>query len=176
MVEGTAPSSSSRQQLAPSSSSRRELGARSTRRYERALAAALGSSRDRGLASIPASNRAQVALELGEAADAQRRTESLLRRDPNFVDGRALLAAVKYERGDKAGAEEAYAQLCVPAIASQSGATLTRGLGSDDWCELYSTSDVVRGRWTPAAISAYEAFLASRDRRARLAADSRGVR
>mmetsp|Transcript_30148 Transcript_30148/g.93257 ORF Transcript_30148/g.93257 Transcript_30148/m.93257 type:complete len:156 (+) Transcript_30148:495-962(+) len=122
MVEGTAPSSSSRQQLAPSSSSRRELGARSTRRYERALAAALGSSRDRGLASIPASNRAQVALELGEAADAQRRTESLLRRDPNFVDGRALLAAVKYERGDKAGAEEAYAQLCVPAIASQSAA------------------------------------------------------
>ena len=67
--------------------------------YDRSLDAAL--ARDRSFASIPASNRAQAALELGDAGDAERRTLNLLRRDPNFVDGRALLAAIRFAQGSK---------------------------------------------------------------------------
>ena len=142
--------------------------------YQKSLDAALASKRDRGLASIPASNRAQVAVELGDLKDAERRTENLLRRDPNFVDGRALLAAIRFERGDRAGAEEAYAALCVPTVTSPNGfSPPKRGLGGSDWCELYSTVDVVVGRWTPRTLDAYARFLASRDARARVAADTR---
>jgi tetratricopeptide (TPR) repeat protein len=143
--------------------------------YQRSLDAALASKRDRGLASIPASNRAQVAVELGDLKDAARRTENLLRRDPNFVDGRALLAAVRYKLGDANDAEAAYAQLCVPGVKSQSGVILTDGIGGSDYCELYATSDVVKGRWTPTTIEAYEAFLKSRDPRARVAANTRDL-
>ena len=143
--------------------------------YQKSLDAALASKRDRGLASIPASNRAQVAVELGDLKDAARRTENLLRRDPNFVDGRALLAAIRYKLGDANGAEESYAQLCVPGVKSQRGAVFTDGIGGSDWCELYASTDVVKGRWTPATIGAYEAFLKSRDPRARVAANTRDL-
>ena len=142
------------------------------RSYDRSLAAALAN--ERALASIPASNRAQAALELGDAGDAERRAANLVRRDPNFVDGRALLAAIRFERGDRAGAEEAYAALCVPTVTSPNGfSPPKRGLGGSDWCELYSTVDVVVGRWTPRTLDAYARFLASRDARARVAADTR---
>ena len=140
--------------------------------YQKSLDAALASKRDRGLASIPASNRAQVAIELGDLKDAARRTENLLRRDPNFVDGRALLAAIRYKLGDANGAEESYAQLCVPGVKSQRGAVFTDGIGGSDWCELYASTDVVKGRWTPTTIESYEAFLKSRDPRARVAANT----
>lgn len=143
--------------------------------YQKSLDAALASKRDRGLASIPASNRAQVAIELGDLKDAARRTENLLRRDPNFVDGRALLAAIRYKLGDANGAEESYAQLCVPGVKSQRGAVFTDGIGGSDWCELYASTDVVKGRWTPTTIGAYEAFLKSRDPRARVAANTRDL-
>lgn len=123
--------------------------------------------------SVPAANRAQVALELGDPADAERRTVSLLRKDPNFLDARALLAAVRYSRGDKDGAEESFAQLCRPTVSSPNRfSPPTKGIGGTDWCELYSTSDIVTGRWTPTAISAYNAFLKSRKASARIAADS----
>ena len=143
--------------------------------YQKSLDAALASKRDRGLASIPASNRAQVAVELGDLKDAARRTENLLRRDPNFVDGRALLAAIRYKQGDANAAEASYAQLCVPGVKSQRGATFTDGIGGSDWCELYASTDVVKGRWTPTTIQAYEAFLKSRDPRARVAANTRDL-
>ena len=143
--------------------------------YQKSLDAALASKRDRGLASIPASNRAQVAIELGDLKDAARRTENLLRRDPNFVDGRALLAAIRYKQGDSNAAEASYAQLCVPGVKSQRGAVFTDGIGGSDWCELYASTDVVKGRWTPTTIQAYEAFLKSRDPRARVAANTRDL-
>ena len=116
-----------------------------------------------------------MAIELGDLKDAARRTENLLRRDPNFVDGRALLAAIRYKLGDANGAEESYAQLCVPGVKSQRGAVFTDGIGGSDWCELYASTDVVKGRWTPATIEAYEAFLKSRDPRARVAANTRDL-
>ena len=79
-----------------------------------------------------------------------------------------------FARRDAAGAEEAYAALCVPAISSPNGfLPPRRGLGGDDWCDLYSSVDVVRGRWTPKAIDAYARFLASRNPKARASADAR---
>ena len=59
------------------------------------------------------------------------------------------------------------ARPCVPGVKSQRGAVFTDGIGGSDWCELYASTDVVKGRWTPTTIGAYEAFLKSRDPRAR---------
>ncbi|KAJ1462901.1 hypothetical protein M885DRAFT_556602 [Pelagophyceae sp. CCMP2097] len=143
--------------------------------YDRSAAAAAVSRTGRGFQSIPLSNRAQVALELGDAVDAEKRIVNLLRRDPNFVDGRALLAAVRWSRGDTNGAEEAFSALCRPAIAAPNGFNKPiQGLGGSDWCELYSKdASTVQGRWTPKSIAAFEAFTSARKPGARVLADSR---
>ena len=57
---------------------------------------------------------------------------TLLRRDPNFVDGTALLATLRWSQGDVAGATTAYASLCDTPI----------------WCETYASDAAVLGRWT----------------------------
>ena len=61
------------------------------------------------------------------------KVRTLLRRDPNFVDGTALLATLRWSQGDKAGATTAYASLCDTPI----------------WCETYASDAAVLGRWTP---------------------------
>ena len=58
---------------------------------------------------------------------------------------------------------------------ADASATFTDGIGGSDWCELYASTDVVKGRWTPTTIGAYEAFLKSRDPRARVAANTRDL-
>jgi len=138
--------------------------------YDRAVAAAVKTE----YASVPSENRALVAVQLGDLADAQRRTEALVRRDPNFLDGKALLAAVKFARGDKDGAEATFALLCRPAVSApnQFKAPI-QGIGGPDFCDLYSNADFVRDRWTPAAVAAYDAFLGNRNRNARIAANTR---
>lgn len=142
--------------------------------YDRAVAAA---AKAKTSTSIAAANRAQVAIELGDLEDAERRTVVLLRKDPNFLDARALLAAVRYTRGDSNGAEESFAQLCRPTISSPNRfRPPTPGIGGTDWCELYSKSEILQGRWTPSAIAAYDAFLASRKPSARIAANSNPFR
>lgn len=136
--------------------------------------AAATAARDRALASLPALNRACVALELGEPEDAARRTATLLRRDPNIIDGHALEAALKYRAGDATGAEAAYAKVCVPGVGSPDGFRAPKpGIGGTEFCEFYASADAVRGRWTPTAVDAYATFLASRDTRARVAANTR---
>jgi len=144
--------------------------------YDRAAAAAF-DAKTAATASLARQNRAQVALELGDWADAESRVVALVRRDPNFLDGRALLAAIKFRRGDKDGAEEAFAAICRPAVSSPNRFTPpTRGLGGTDWCEAYASRDIVTGRWTPTATEAYDAFLASRSKSARLVADANPFR
>lgn len=138
--------------------------------YDRATAAAIKSQAS---VSIAVANRAQVAMELDDLADAEKRVATLLRKDPNFLDGRALMAAIKYARGDAAGAEASFASLCRPTVSApnQFNAPI-KGLGGTDWCELYSSRDIVLGRWTPKATAAYDAFLSSRTPSARIAADA----
>lgn len=101
----------------------------------------------RDFESIPRSNEALALFELGSLAEAEKTTRTLLRRDPGFRDGRALLAALRFEQSDRAGAATAVGELC-------------DGAGGSMWCRRYSTVDVVLGRWTPKAVDAYRRLLA----------------
>ena len=117
-------------------------------RWEDAAAAyALAASASRrDFESIPRSNEALALFELGELASAEKRARSLIRRDPNFKDGAALLAALRLEQGDPGGAASAVALLC-------------SGPEGSAWCQRYSTVDVVMGRWSPRAVAAYRRLL-----------------
>lgn len=142
--------------------------------YDLAVAAAAKAKQSE---SVAAENRAQVAFELGDAADAERRAVALLRRDPNFLDARAFLAAVRFARGDSTGAEASFADLCRPAVSAPNQfRPPTPGIGGTDFCELYATTEVVQGRWTPKSIAAYDAFLRSREKNARIAANANPFR
>jgi len=100
----------------------------------------------RDFESIPRSNLALVQFQLGALADAERTANKLVRRDPGFRDGFALLAALRLEQDDVAGAVRAFDGVCA---------------GSDGgmWCNRYSTEEVVMGRWTPRAVDSYRKLL-----------------
>lgn len=100
----------------------------------------------RDFESIPASNEALARLELGELPRAESIVRRILRRDPNFVDAKALLATLRWLQEDKGGAANAIATLC-------------QGDNGPMWCGRYSTEDVVLGRWTPTAVRAYRQLL-----------------
>jgi len=110
--------------------------------YEASVKAA-----DKEFASIPRSNEALALFELGQLAESEKRTKVLMRKDPVFVDAKALLATLRYEQGDRAGAATVIGDLC-------------RGDNGDVWCEQYSNVDIVIGRWTPKAVDAYRRLLA----------------
>ena len=74
-------------------------------------------------------NAALVHVELGELDAAEALAQGLIREDPNFVDALALLAAVRWLRGDAGGAASAVARLCT---------------GPSALCERYASVDVVR--------------------------------
>ncbi|KAH8092269.1 hypothetical protein JL720_5237 [Aureococcus anophagefferens] len=63
------------------------------------------------------------------------------------------------------------AALCVPTVTSPNGAAAAEPASAVDWCELYSTVDVVVGRWTPRTLDA--CALPREPREARVAADTR---
>jgi len=107
-------------------------------------AAATVSRRD--FESIPRSNQALALFQLGSLAEAEAQAKRLIRRDPNFRDGQALLAALRFEQGDTAGAAGAFSRLC-------------DGADGAAWCRRYSTADVVVGRWSPRAVAAYRRLL-----------------
>ena len=107
-------------------------------------AAATASRRD--FESIPRSNEALALFELGDLREAERVTKVLLRRDPQFRDGYALLAALRFELGSAGDAAVAINDLCA-------------GLDGEVWCERYSTEEVILGRWTPKAVAAYKRML-----------------
>ena len=98
----------------------------------------------REFASIPRSNAALVAFERRQEDRAEREVRTLLRRDPNFVDATALLAALRWSQGDIGGATATYASLCETPI----------------WCETYASDTAVLGRWTPRAVEAFRGLLA----------------
>lgn len=97
----------------------------------------------RDFESIPLSNCALVSFELGNLEMAEKEALRLTRRDPSFIDGYALLATLRYDRGDEIGAASAFRTLC------------SEGL----WCDRYSTDAVVIGRWTPRAVNAFRRLL-----------------
>lgn len=78
----------------------------------RATYAASASASPRDFESIPRSNEALVLFELGELGPAEKRAQTLLRRDPGFRDGQALLATLRYAQGDVGGAANAISDLC----------------------------------------------------------------
>ena len=108
-------------------------------------ASATASRRD--FESIPRSNEALALFELGDLKEAERTTRTLLRRDPQFKDGYALLAALRFEQDSKSDAATLISDLC-------------SGLDGEQWCSRYSNIDVVVGRWTPSAVAAYRRLLA----------------
>lgn len=143
--------------------------------YSQALSAA-----PRGFASIPRQGVALMLYQQGEDDAAEREAETLLRRDPEFIDARAFLAAVYWAKGDQAGSENAWSEICEgvrPAAATNmlgravQDAGLAMGIskyapraGGQEFCRMYSSMDAVSARWPPRAQVAYRQFLARRDR------------
>uniref|UniRef100_A0A7S4R365 Uncharacterized protein n=1 Tax=Alexandrium monilatum TaxID=311494 RepID=A0A7S4R365_9DINO len=131
-----------------------------------------------GIASIPRENLALTLFQLGEDASAEREAAALLLKDPNFVDARALLAAVRWARGDTVAAENSWSEICEGVRPPEPTNLLGRAVrdaglavgiskyvpraGGLEFCETYSTLDAVRGRWPPRAVAAYRSFLARR--------------
>lgn len=97
----------------------------------------------RNFASIPRSNAALISFELRQDERAEREVRTLLRRDPQFVDGTALLAVLQWSRGDVGGAAVSYAALCEQPL----------------FCERYASDAAVLGRWTPRAVEAFRSLL-----------------
>ena len=112
----------------------------------RAAYAASAAAAQKDFASIPRSNEALVLLQLDQLEQAEVIARRLVRRDPNFRDGSALLATLRSLEGDNAGAADAFSVVC----DGRDGAV---------WCDRYSTEQVVLGRWTPKAVEAYRSLL-----------------
>ena len=105
-----------------------------------------------------------MAIELGDLKDAARRTENLLRRDPNFVDGRALLAAIREQAGRRERRRGKLRAALCPGEKSQRGAVFTDGIGGSDSAQLCTrrrTSSRAAGRRRPSG--RYGVHLKSRD-------------
>uniref|UniRef100_A0A7S2QDV2 Uncharacterized protein n=1 Tax=Zooxanthella nutricula TaxID=1333877 RepID=A0A7S2QDV2_9DINO len=114
--------------------------------------------------------------EQGEDDAAERAAATLLRKDPEFVDARALLAAIRWGKGDAAGSETAWAEICEgvrPAGATTNvgrlvqDAGLALGIskyapraGGQEFCRMYSSMDAVKNRWPVRSQAAYRQFLA----------------
>lgn len=116
-------------------------------RYDDALSRynAAADAADREFESIPRANAALTLLQLGKPELGAREAEAIVRRDPGFVDGFAILVACRWRQGDRLAAERAYRRLCQ----------------EEAWCSLYSAPDVVKGRWPPLAVAAWADFLAA---------------
>ena len=112
----------------------------------RAAYAASAAAAPKDFVSIPRSNEALALLQLGQLEQAEAVARRLVRRDPNFRDGSALLATLRSMQGDKAGAADAFSVVC-------------DGRDGAAWCDRYSTEQVVLGRWTPKAVEAYRDLL-----------------
>lgn len=117
-------------------------------RWEDALGAysASAAASPADFASIPRSNEALALFQLSQLELAERKARALVRRDPNFRDGVALVATLRWAQGDAAGATTEFAALC-------------SGTGGRQWCERYGSASVVTGRWSPKAVAAYEELL-----------------
>ena len=105
------------------------------------------SAAARDFESIPRSNEALSLFELGQLSESESLARRIMRRDPKFVDATALLATLQYEQGDRQSAANTINALCSGAAGTQ-------------WCARYSTSDAVRGRWTPRAVDSYQRMIA----------------
>ena len=101
----------------------------------------------RDFESIPRSNEALTLLQLEQPEQAEKLARNLLRRDPNFVDAQALLATIRWSQRDMGGAAAELSALC------------DRPTDGQQWCERYSTVDVVLGRWPPRAVATYRDLL-----------------
>jgi len=114
-------------------------------RFDSALAAyrRAANSSGRDFESIPRANVALTLLQLGSPAEGEREASAIVRRDPSFLDGFAILATCRWVQGDKLGAEEAYRRLCTEPT----------------WCSLYARADAVAGRWPPTAVAAWGDLL-----------------
>ena len=110
----------------------------------RAAYEASGDAADRSFASIPRSNEALALFELGSLPEAEKVARKLIRRDPNFKDGFALLAALRYAQGDTGGAAALVNDLCA---------------GASGLCARYADVNIVLGRWSPKAVETYRKLL-----------------
>ena len=159
-------------------------------RWDEAMADFLESSRgSEDMREIALANYALAAFQSGREDVAVATCRKLLRRDPEFLDMRAALAAILWALGDETSAEAEWTFLCKSGrgfgakrsaeekrdagalaygfelfaqSANQIAAELDGGVkdaGLDTPCRLYSTTDTVANRWPPRATAALDAFL-----------------
>lgn len=158
-------------------------------RWDEAMSAYLEASRIEDMREIALANYALAAFQIERADLAMRTLRKVLRRDPEFLDGRAALSAFLWAEGDFDEAEAQWTFLCKSgrgfgakrsaedvrddgAIAygvelfkqstNQIVAELDGGVkdaGLDTPCRLYKSTDVVANRWPPRATAALDAFL-----------------
>ena len=158
-------------------------------RWDEAMSAYLEASRIEDMREIALANYALAAFQIERADLAMRTLRKVLRRDPEFLDGRAALSAFLWAEGDFDEAEAQWTFLCKSgrgfgakrsaedvrddgAIAygvelfkqstNQIVAELDGGVkdaGLDTPCRLYKSTDVVANRWPPRATAAIDAFL-----------------
>lgn len=159
-------------------------------RWDEAMADFLESSRgSEDMREIALANYALAAFQIGKEDLAVATCRKLLRRDPEFLDMRAALAAFLWALGDESNAEAEWTFLCKSGrgfgakrsaeekrdagalaygfelfaqSANQIAAELDGGVkdaGLDTPCRLYKTTDTVANRWPPRATAALDAFL-----------------
>ena len=159
-------------------------------RWDEAMADFLESSRgSEDMREIALANYALAAFQVGKEDLAVATCRKLLRRDPEFLDMRAALAAFLWALGDEPNAEAEWTFLCKSGrgfgakrsaeekrdagalaygfelfaqSANQIAAELDGGVkdaGLDTPCRLYKTTDTVANRWPPRATAALDAFL-----------------
>ena len=138
-----------------------------------AAADAARAARPRGATlDVARENRALALFELGAARPAPAGARSAMRsarrapraggrrravrRDPNWADARALLAAARWSAGDARGADGASSRSARPRSPRRTGRPPVPGIGGEELCRYYSSVARSRG-----------AGRTARDRRAR---------
>merc|ERR1712023_401012 len=95
---------------------------------------------------IPMMNKALALYEIRKDSEAEEQLSLTLRRHADYEDAYAALATVRWGRGKKFEAADAFDQLC----------KLDYGV-----CDMYSDIRVVLGRWPVRAIVSYREFLSA---------------
>ena len=134
------------------------------------------------MAEIARANEALAYFQIGDADQAIRRVEAVLRRDSNWWDMRVALVSFLWGAGQEARAEEEWNRLCdsdkyvSPNVKAAEMLSFGGGGGEGapdggsgrrrrsagsalSPCALYTNTDIVRNRWPPRPTAAFQAFL-----------------
>lgn len=136
-------------------------------RYEEALESyqlsseTFQNSRNLSGAIYARSNAALMLAELGRDAEAMYEFEAVARRAAGSIDARAALAAMYWDAGNEANAEETWGWACDKINSG----VLTEGGPALDGCALYRDEDWLLRirRWPPSMVRKMMAFVKLKD-------------